>query len=153
MAASKMVLIAAAVRTGRVLFSTTIVWPLAAWATVRAQASTQRRSLAWPAPSPFVFGGRVHRNEHHVGIRNRGFHTRRKTEIAPPGPAHHSIQARLIHRQSGQVWIVPSIDARLVEVHHRDLNLRTTISDHRHGWAAHVASTNAADALDGHASG
>ena len=52
-----MVLIAAAVRTGRVLFSTTIVWPLAAWATVRAQASTQRRSLAWPAPSPFVFVG------------------------------------------------------------------------------------------------
>ena len=52
-----MVLIAAAVRTGRVLFSTTIVCPVAASATVRAQASTQRRSLAWPAPSPLVLVG------------------------------------------------------------------------------------------------
>ena len=35
----------------------TLVWPVAAWATVRAQASTQRRSLAWPAPTPFVLVG------------------------------------------------------------------------------------------------
>ena len=52
-----MVLIAAAVRTGRVLFSTTMVWPVAAWATSRAQASTQRRSLACPAPRPLVLVG------------------------------------------------------------------------------------------------
>jgi hypothetical protein len=38
--------IAAAVRTGRVLFYTTIVWPRAALATERALASTHLRSLA-----------------------------------------------------------------------------------------------------------
>ena len=85
-----MVLIAAAVRTGRVLFSTTIVWPFAAWATVRAQASTQRRSLAWP-PQSFGLCGSVHRDEHHVGIRNRGFYCRGKAEITAPGPAQHGI--------------------------------------------------------------
>ena len=47
----------AAVRTGRVLFSTTMVWPRAWAATERAEASTQRRSLACPAPSPFVLVG------------------------------------------------------------------------------------------------
>ncbi len=44
-------------RTGKVLFSTTIVWPVATLATWRAQASTQRRSLAWPAPKPLVLVG------------------------------------------------------------------------------------------------
>ena len=74
--------------------------------------------------------------------------------VYEPGlDAVHSIQARLINRQSVQVWIVPGIDARLIEVHHCDLYLGATISDHSHGWTAHVPSTNAADALDRHASG
>ena len=99
-----MVLIAAAVRTGRVLFSTTIVWPLAAWACA-AQASTQRRSLAWPAPS-FRLRGGVHRNEHHARIRNRDFYGRGKAGIAPTCPPHHCIQARLINRQAAQILVV-----------------------------------------------
>ena len=46
-----------AVRTGRVLFSTTIVCPWAASATWRVQTSIQRRSEAWPAPTPRVLVG------------------------------------------------------------------------------------------------
>ena len=45
-AAERMDFTASAVRTGKVLFSTTIVWPLAAAATWRAEASIQRKSLA-----------------------------------------------------------------------------------------------------------
>ena len=56
-AAERIVWITSAVRTGRVLFSTTIVWPRAALATVRALASTHLRSLAWPAPRPVVLVG------------------------------------------------------------------------------------------------
>ncbi len=53
-AAVRMVVITSAVRTGRVLFATTIVWPWAQAATRRIDqrrvASIQRRLLAWPAP-------------------------------------------------------------------------------------------------------
>jgi hypothetical protein len=56
-AALRMVVITSAVRTGRVLFSTTIVWPWAQAATWRAEASIQRRSLAWPAPIPRALVG------------------------------------------------------------------------------------------------
>ncbi len=56
-AALRMVCTVSAVRTGRVLFSTTMVCPWAAAATWRAEASIQRRSLAWPAPTPLVLVG------------------------------------------------------------------------------------------------
>ena len=55
--AVRLVVITSAVRTGRVLFSTTIVWPWAQAATWRADASIQRRLLAWPAPTPLVLVG------------------------------------------------------------------------------------------------
>ena len=56
-AAARIAATVSAVRTGRVLFSTTIVWPVAAAATWRVQASIQRKSDAWPAPTPLFFVG------------------------------------------------------------------------------------------------
>ena len=56
-AAPRIAFTVSAVRTGRVLFSTTIVWPWAQAATWRAEASIQRRSLACPAPRPLVLVG------------------------------------------------------------------------------------------------
>ena len=56
-AAVRIAFTVSAVRTGKVLFSTTIVWPWAQAATWRAEASIQRRSLAWPAPMPRVLVG------------------------------------------------------------------------------------------------
>ena len=52
-----MLFITSAVLTGRVLFSTTIVCPLANIATCLAQASTYLRSLALPLPIPFILVG------------------------------------------------------------------------------------------------
>ena len=49
--------ITSAVLTGIVLFSTTIVYPLAYLATSLAQFSIQHKSLAWPAPIPLLFVG------------------------------------------------------------------------------------------------
>ena len=50
-------LIVSAVLTGKVLFSITIVSPFANWDTCLVEASIHFRSLAFPAPIPFVFVG------------------------------------------------------------------------------------------------
>ena len=50
-------MIASAVLTGNVLFSTTIVCPSEYSATCLAHASTHFKSLALPAPIPFFFVG------------------------------------------------------------------------------------------------
>jgi hypothetical protein len=79
-----MVVITSAVRTGRVLVSTTIVWPWAQAATWRIDqrrvASIQRRSLAWPAPMPQAL----------VGV----FSERNTVSAAAAG--HHSIEAGFV---------------------------------------------------------
>ena len=98
LAASRMVLIAAAVRTGRVLFSTTLcgLWP--PW--TRCGQAPPAQIAGWPAQS-FRLRRGVHGDEHHVSIRNRGFYGSGKTEVSPPGPAHRH-QTRLIDRQPGR---------------------------------------------------
>jgi len=94
------------------------------------------------------FGGGVHRKEHHVSRGDRRLDSRCEVQIAPAATTHHHIQPRLIDRQLGQIRIVPGIDARLVEIHHRDLNVGATIGDHSHGGTAHIARSDAADGAD-----
>ena len=53
----KMVLIVAAVLTGKVLFSITIVWLLECFATCLAQDSINFKSLACPAQNPLSLTG------------------------------------------------------------------------------------------------
>ena len=83
-ATARISLMAWAVRTGKVL-STTIVWPIATLATRRAQASTQRKSLADQHLSPWFCRG-IHGNEHHVGGSNRLIHRSGKAEVAAASP-------------------------------------------------------------------
>ena len=95
-------------------------------------------------------GGRVHRNEHHVCSGDRRRHIRGEMQVAPPRPVHNTVEPRFIHGQLAEIGIIPGIDTCLVDVHHLHLNLRTAISDDRHGRAAYVAGTDAADPMNSH---
>ena len=45
--------------------------------------------------------------------------------------------------------MVPSIDSSLIDIHNRDLHIRSTIGDHRHGRATHIASADTANRSNG----
>ena len=134
-AAERMVVITSAVRTGRVLFSTTIVWPWAQAATWRADqrraASLQRRSLTWPASIPrvlvVVFTERTTMSATAIAgstavemwrLRPR----QRATTASRPG----STTGR---GQTGEIGIVPCGDAGGVEIHQRHLDVRAAIGN------------------------
>ena len=94
---------------------------------------------------PPGLGGCVHRDKHHVCSGNRFLHRRGEKQIAAARPLHHRIQAWLIDRQFGEIAMVPSIDSSLIDIHNRDLQLRTAIGDHSHGGATHIASADTAN--------
>ena len=116
----------------------------------RAGAGLQPLEIAGLArPQALGFGGRVHRQEHHVGRSDRLLHRRGEMQIAAPAAAHHHIQAGLIDRQLAQIGIVPSGDPLAVEIHHGHLDLGATIGNHSHRWTAHIARADTANAADG----
>ena len=94
------------------------------------------------------FGWCVDREEHHVGIRDRGIHLCREVEIPTTTASNDLVQARLVNGETGEVWVVPSIDALLIQVNDGDLDLGATVGDDGHGRAANVASTDAANGAD-----
>ena len=97
------------------------------------------------------FGGRVHRDKHHVGSCNRSIHVGREVKVATPRTGYDSIQPGLIDRQATQVGIVPGSDALFIQINHRDLQLRAAISNHRHGRPADITRAHATDPLNAHA--
>ena len=94
-------------------------------------------------------GGCVHGDEHHVCRGNRFLNGRGEKQIAAARPLHHRIQAWLIHRQLGKIAVVPSSNPVLIDIHNRDLHIRATIGDHRHGGATHIASADTANRSNG----
>ncbi len=147
-AAARIAFTASAVRTGRVLFSTTIVWPRRSGppAGPRPRSSAGRWPLAPPRPRVLV--GVFTREEHHVRRRDRLVPTAvLKCRLRPRArpPPHRS---GFVHRQPPQIGVVPGRDPLGVQVHHRHLQVGAAIGDHRHGGPPHVARPDAADGAE-----
>jgi hypothetical protein len=79
-------------------------------------------------------GRGVHRQEHHVD--------------GSVGAIHHGIQARFIDRQLAEDVVISGRNPLGVEIHHRSLDVRATISDNRHRGPTHIAGADAADGLN-----
>lgn len=62
-------------------------------------------------------------------------------------PMAHLIKAWLVN---GKSVAVPSVNARLVDVHDDNLDMRALVGNHCHGWASDIAGSDAADGLDRH---
>ena len=107
---------------------------------------TQITGLA--GPHTLGLGGSVNGQEDHVRVGNRSVDLRREMKVSPSTSTDDLIQAGFIDGQLGEICIIPSINACLVEVDNDDLNLRATVCNHRHGRTANVASTDAADVAD-----
>src|SRR5690606_25340793 len=89
-------------------------------------------------------GGRVHRDEDHVGGGDGRIHVGGEEQVPPAGFGHHRVKPRLVYRQLGEVPVVPSRDAGSVDVNDRNGDVRAFLGNHRHGGAANVAGANAA---------
>src|SRR5690606_19027816 len=90
------------------------------------------------------FGGRVHRDENHVGSRDGCIHIGGEEQVAAACFGYHGIQSRLVHRQSGKVLIVPCRNAGGVDVHNRHVDVRASLCNDRHRGAADVTGTDTA---------
>ena len=69
-------------------------------------------------------------------------------EIPTATASNDLIQAGLVDGETSEVWVVPGIDALLIQVNDGDLDLGATVGDDSHGRTANVASTDAAYSAD-----
>ena len=99
-------------------------------------------------PHTLRLGGRIHGQKDHVRFGDGDVDFRREVKVSPSASTDNLVQSGFIDRELGEIWVIPRINARLVEVNDRDLDLRTSICNHRHGGAAHIPSANAADVAD-----
>ena len=100
------------------------------------------------SPHTLDLGGSVDGQEDHVSGGDRGVDLRREVKVSPSASTDDLIQAGFIDRKLGEIGVVPSVDASLIEVDDGHLELRTTVSNNSHGRTTDVSSTDAADVAD-----
>ena len=101
-------------------------------------------------PESLGLGGSVDGNEHHVRRCNRRLNLCGKGQIATSGSCHHCIETGLINRKKAEIISIPGINPCLIQIHHRDLNLRAAIGNHRHRRTTDITRSDAADSLNRH---
>ena len=132
--------IASAVRTGRVLFSTTIFEEVECSRIWRAVFSQYCRSAALPAPCPKLLVGVFTLTKMISASAMCRFTSVEKIRFLSSRATNHFIQSRLVDRQ---LVGLPGGDAFFVDIHHHNPVFRAVFGDHCHGRSADVSCANA----------